>query len=182
MRWNIFMVLNVQCQAFIQKDCGGSLLIFLPKCQRAYLTSPSLVQTSLHFFTDATTEQPQPQSSLGMSSYTRYWHFNIQLVAYSFFFPQYGILCEVPLVTSRAKGIHFLWSSFHYCWLQSSLYPQQPIILSSKVDQLYPLSFIAVMDINYHDGSCLLDKIQIILCRERLNVFISSRLLFLKNI
>lgn len=42
--------------------------------------------------------------------------------------------------------------------------PKQPIILSFKVDQLYPLSVIAVMDINYHDGGCLLDKIQILLC------------------
>ena len=98
-------------------------------------------------------EQPQPQYHCVSSSFTRYWHFNIQLVL------------NVELIFLMW---HSLWSTFSNFQSKRNLFssgavftiadynlvyiPKQPIILSSKVDQLYPLSVIAGMDINYHDA------------------------------
>ena len=45
------MILNVQCKFCSRKTVVAAFSIFLATCQCAYLTSPSLVQTSLHFFT-----------------------------------------------------------------------------------------------------------------------------------
>lgn len=60
--------------------------------------------------------------------------------------------------------------------------PKQPIILSFKVDQLYPLSVTAVMDINYHDGVVFLTKYRYYYAEKDLLSLFLQAFLFLKTI